>query len=382
MKSLDHPNIVSMIGLSTVEHDEGICECLIMEYMGLGDLRSYIKPSTQSEDESGTIISTKYITLHEKLWHCLQIARGMEYLASVNIVHRDLAARNCMLSDPVEHTSRIVEGYEFSPGSSYPVTKIADFGLSRMFDENERQYVMSNSTLLPVRWLSIEAITDRAYTEKSDCWAFAVTCWEVFSDGAIPYQDLSTYNLAASVAAGTRLTKPAVCPLAVFDIIKSGWEQDVEKRPTFKELRQKLEGVFMTASMEYLQNNETFKGGLKSEESMAIEDPSRYEYPYTTITAPETAFLQADTDMTYLNLEDTRSPDMLLSRRDKQDDITEEAGYVVMNGAIRRPTNTQDESRGSEFRSQARGFSGDTSIYLDGNLDTAIEGVYNMYPPR
>jgi receptor tyrosine kinase-like orphan receptor 1 len=41
--------------------------------------------------------------------------------------------------------------------------------------------------MLPVRWMSPEAVKWGRFTTDSDIWAFGVVLWEIFSYGRQPY---------------------------------------------------------------------------------------------------------------------------------------------------------------------------------------------------
>lgn len=91
----------------------------------------------------------------------------MVYLSAKGIVHRDLATRNVLLRER-DHL------------------EVSDFGMAMDLFENTPE------TELPLRWAPIEFITKQEgeifqYNEKTDVWAFAVTCWEIFTLGEIPY---------------------------------------------------------------------------------------------------------------------------------------------------------------------------------------------------
>jgi tyrosine-protein kinase len=152
----------------------------------------------------------------------VQIATGMTYLESHRLVHRDLAARNILVSTP-------------------STIKITDFGLSRVFGGDKEYYVAANLGKWPIKWYAPESINFRKFSHKSDVWSYGITLWEIFMLGRKPYGKMAPQEVLGFIESGKRLLKPALCPQDVYEMMENCWRQEPDERPSFIELRQKME---------------------------------------------------------------------------------------------------------------------------------------------
>ena len=94
MKSFDHLNVLSLIGICL---DHGDAPCIVMPFMDEGSLLSYLRRERNNLTVSDIADEEVILDTRKKLLSmCLQVANGMLYISENNLVHRDLAARNCM----------------------------------------------------------------------------------------------------------------------------------------------------------------------------------------------------------------------------------------------------------------------------------------------
>ncbi|XP_078222158.1 mast/stem cell growth factor receptor Kit isoform X5 [Callithrix jacchus] len=215
---------------------ESSCSDSTNEYMDMKPGVSYVVPTKAEKRRSARVGSyierdvtpaimeddELALDLEDLLSFSYQVAKGMAFLASKNCIHRDLAARNILLTHG-------------------RITKICDFGLARDI-KNDSNYVVKGNARLPVKWMAPESIFNCVYTFESDVWSYGIFLWELFSLGSSPYPgmpvDSKFYKM---IKEGFRMLSPEHAPAEMYDIMKTCWDADPLKRPTFKQIVQLIE---------------------------------------------------------------------------------------------------------------------------------------------
>ncbi len=109
-----------------------------------------------------------------------------------------------------------------------------DFGLSTAQTPSSSA---EGDIRVPTRWVAPEVLNERKFSQWSDVWSFGVTLWELFENGAVPYNEKKTnWDVRVFVTGGGRLTKPENCPDQIWEIIEGCWKLEPNKRKPFKTL--------------------------------------------------------------------------------------------------------------------------------------------------
>jgi serine/threonine protein kinase len=183
----NHENIVKLIGI--VCYNNSLLKYLIMEYMNMGDLRSYL---IKNRINNNCLIIEQFIKI------LIQISNGCLYLENNKIVHRDLAARNCLLN---------------KDNNNNLIVKISDLGLARdIYTCDLHKINMNKQQFLPFRWMSPESIFDGEFTIKSDVWSFAILVCEIFNFGNQPYSGMSNNEIKLALKNNKIHELPDNCP--------------------------------------------------------------------------------------------------------------------------------------------------------------------------
>ncbi|KAJ7307442.1 hypothetical protein JRQ81_009462 [Phrynocephalus forsythii] len=224
MKAFRCHHIVRLLGVVS----QGQPVLVIMELMTRGDLKSYLR-SLRPEAENNPGLPPP--SLRDMIQMAGEIADGMAYLNAKKFVHRDLAARNCMVSE------------DFT-------VKIGDFGMTRDIYETD-YYRKGGKGLLPVRWMSPEALKDGLFNTHSDIWSFGVVLWEIVTLAEQPYQGMSNEQVLHFIMDCGVLERPENCPEKLHELMRWCWQQNPRLRPSFIEILESIQ-EFMSPSFRAL----------------------------------------------------------------------------------------------------------------------------------
>ncbi|KAK1323463.1 Serine/threonine-protein kinase CTR1 [Acorus calamus] len=212
LADLHHPNVVAFYGV--VLDGPGGSVATVTEYMVNGSLRNAL----QKND--------KILDRRKRLVIAMDVAFGMEYLHSKNIVHFDLKSDNLLvnLRDPQR-----------------PICKVGDLGLSKV----KCQTLISGGVRGTLPWMAPELLNGSSsrVSEKVDVFSFGIVMWELLT-GEEPYADLHYGAIIGGIVNNTlRPPVPELCDPEWRSLMEQCWSPQSLERPSFTEIASRLRSM-------------------------------------------------------------------------------------------------------------------------------------------
>jgi len=147
-----HKNIANYESVHEFRMSNGMFAYAIMQYYPEGNLKE--------------LLSTHAINQSERIAIVEGLLAGIEYLHLNKIIHRDLKPSNILISKDIK-------------GSFIP--KIADFGLSKIADENELTSISNSFAGGTLEYSPPEQLYGHKLSFNSDLWSFGVIAFEILT---------------------------------------------------------------------------------------------------------------------------------------------------------------------------------------------------------
>lgn len=189
----EHKNVAHYESCERFKTPYGTFDYGILQYYPPGNLSQLVKSKKLSEADKENIAKG--------------IISGIQHLHGNNVVHRDLKSANIL----------IAEGYH---GDYVP--KIADFGLSKQFAENDKSYFSNSFAGGSLLYVAPEQLEGKELRKNVDLWSLGVVLYELFV-GDTPFKASVDDGSETARAEIINKIKNASIPTAI-STIPSKWQ--------------------------------------------------------------------------------------------------------------------------------------------------------------
>ncbi|KAL8578165.1 hypothetical protein ACOMHN_051720 [Nucella lapillus] len=221
---LKHANVVNILGATSLHgFEEGAW--IIMDYVGPCNLQSLLNDHHQ------------HLDFATRLSLVLQMARGLYYLHSINIVHLDLKPANCLVTTDL----RSLRLADFGCCHQI-VTAAGERGGRRETMEEERlltpeQAAWRNDLAGTLAYRAPELLKGHKPSLRSDVYSLGITLWQMRTRQG-PYEGVPAHTMVYQVVSkDLRPRLPSDDEDSPFEVVFSDlytqcWARSTQDRPT------------------------------------------------------------------------------------------------------------------------------------------------------